>query len=271
MTLLIHQLVTLLLLLTSGNNFKKIPFNINKPEIKIELSKELKEISGLTWYKNQLAAVQDEAGIIYFLEPNTGAITNKIKFSLPGDFEGIEAIGDDFYCLVSSGTLFNFHINSPDKVTRIETPLTWKNDVEGLTFDIKTQRLLISSKEQAGLDSEELKGKAIYGLDIEKNILLDEPIAIIRKKDVKKFVDTEKFKPSGLAIDPLTQNLYVLASSGKLLIVLDPTYTVISAIKLSSKIFAQPEGICFSPNGDLYISNEGRKDHANFYCFTRIH
>ena len=62
---------------------QSVPFNISKPEIKIELSKELKEISGLTWFNtNQLGVVQDESGIFYMLNSTTGEIQDKIKFFL---------------------------------------------------------------------------------------------------------------------------------------------------------------------------------------------
>jgi hypothetical protein len=32
---------------------------------------------------------------------------------------------------------------------------------------------------------------------------------------------------------------------------------------LDSKAFYKPEGISFSPQGDMYISNEGKKDPGN--------
>lgn len=270
MGLLITSLLIFIVSCTSPPNNEAIPFNIDKPEIKIELSKELKEISGLSWFPdNQLAAIQDELGIVYLLDANTGSINNKIKFSLPGDFEGVEVAGSDVYAITSSGSLFSFNIYKPENVKRIKTPLSWKNDVEGLCFDKKNNQLLIACKSQASLSSDEIKGKAVYSLSLNDHKLSSKPIIILKKSNLKEFVDVDKFHPSALSIDPLTNNIYILASSGKLLVVLDSKYNIITATKLSSKVYKQPEGICFSPTGDLYISNEGGDSRGNIYHLLR--
>lgn len=247
-----------------------VPFNISKPEIKIELSKELKEISGLTWFNtNQLGVVQDESGIFYMLNSTTGEIQDKIKFSLPGDFEGVERVGDCVYTLTSSGTLFYFDIHNPSEVKRIETPLTWKNDAEGLAYDAQSNNLWILCKESGSAKDSKFKGKSIFTLNVENHRFSNEPLVTIKKKDIEKFIKIEKFKPSGLAIDPLTNNIYIIASVGKLLLVLDSELKIINVTSLPSKIYSQPEGICFSPKGDLYISNEGKDKKANFYKLNR--
>jgi len=270
MGLLITSLLIFIVSCNTPPNNGGIPFNIDKPEIKIELSKELKEISGLSWFSDkQLAAVQDELGTVYLLDANTGIINSKINFSLPGDFEGIELVGDIFYALTSSGTLFSFDINKPDDVKRIKTPLSWKNDLEGLAYDKVNSQLLIVCKAQAGHSSNEIKGKAVYSLSLNDHKLSAEPIIILKKSALQKISKVDKFNPSAIAIDPITNNIYILASSGNLLVVLDKQYDTKSVIKLSPKVYKQPEGICFSPKGDLYISNEGGDSKANFYHLLR--
>ena len=121
MLLSLSYIATLIISISININHKKIPFNVDKPEIKVELSKELKEISGLTWYNGQLGAVQDESGRLYLLDSKTGAIEEKVKFSLPGDFEGVEVVGNTFYAITSSGTLFSFQMNNPTQINRIDT------------------------------------------------------------------------------------------------------------------------------------------------------
>ncbi len=269
MLFLITHITTLIISISININHKKIPFNVDKPEIKIELSKELKEISGLTWYNGQLGAVQDEAGILYILDCQTGEIAEKVKFSLPGDFEGIEVVGDTFYALASSGTLFSFNKHKPEQVNRIETKLSWRNDSEGLAYNRQTNQLLIITKESGSAGDYEVKGKAIYALSLDDKKLVDKPVAVIKKSELQKFANVEKFKPSAIAIDPLTQDVYILASAGKLLVVLSRDYKIKAVVKLSAKIYAQPEGICFSPDGDLFISNEGDKKKSNFYHLIR--
>jgi uncharacterized protein YjiK len=42
---------------------------------------------------------------------------------------------------------------------------------------------------------------------------------------------------------------------------------MLAMVKLRSKVHAQPEGICFSPDGTLYISNEGDGGDATILQF----
>lgn len=269
MLLLTSHIVTLIISISIDINHKKIPFNIDEPEIKVELPKELKEISGLTWYNGQLGAVQDEAGILYLLNPNTGAIEEKIKFSLPGDFEGVEAVSHTFYTITSSGTLFSFDTRTPKQVNRIETELSWKNDVEGLAYDALNNQLLIACKANGSVGDYETKKKAIYALNLNDYSLSKVPVATVKKSNLEDYAKIDKFNPSALAVDPLTQDLYILASAGKLLVVLNPEYKIKAVKKISGKNYQQPEGICFSPDGDLYISNEGSDKKPNFYHLIR--
>ena len=65
-----------------------------------------------------------------------------------------------------------------------------------------------------------------------------------------------KFKPSAAAINPLTNDVWILASTNQLLIVTDRKGNTKAVYTLNPVIFKQPEGITFTPWGDLLISNE---------------
>ena len=66
----------------------------------------------------------------------------------------------------------------------------------------------------------------------------------------------EKIKPSAAAVNPLTKNLYVLCSVNKLIFIEDAQGKLKDVIELNPKIYKQPEGMTFTPEGDLIISNE---------------
>ena len=85
--------------------------------------------------------------------------------------------------------------------------------------------------------------------------------------DATKFGKANNFGPSGIAVHPLSGDIYVLSSRGKILVQLDAEGKYLDAWKLDKKNFKQPEGICFAPNGDMYISNEGRGGKANLLHF----
>jgi sugar lactone lactonase YvrE len=61
-----------------------------------------------------------------------------------------------------------------------------------------------------------------------------------------------------LAIHPIYGDIYIISSVGKLLIILNRHGKVQNVEELDPKLFRQPEGICFSPKGDMFISNEGQ-------------
>ena len=67
-----------------------------------------------------------------------------------------------------------------------------------------------------------------------------------------------KFKPSAIAIHPRSGYIYLLASVGKILMVVDPASNQIMHIQLlNEKEFPQPEGMAFDANNHLLISSEG--------------
>ena len=65
-----------------------------------------------------------------------------------------------------------------------------------------------------------------------------------------------RFKPSAAAIHPITGELYIIASVNHILVILNKDRSVKHAYKINPGLFKQPEGLTFTPNGDLIISNE---------------
>jgi uncharacterized protein YjiK len=67
------------------------------------------------------------------------------------------------------------------------------------------------------------------------------------------------FRTSALTINEKTGETYVLSDINGLILILTPEGTLRKLIQFSGPEYKQPEGIAFSPNGKLYISNEGKK------------
>jgi uncharacterized protein YjiK len=270
----------------------QFPYEMNNPDERWELPSKLVEISGLTYIdENRLACVQDEKGNIYVFNLKEGEVERKIDFAGDGDYEGIELLGADAWVLKSNGDLFlaeDFMRFDETKAKKYSTPLTKKNDAEGLAYDPHSDQLLIACKGHPFVDEKSGKEfKAIYSFSIETKELILNPFLLIEMDTIKyyknyntmtqlgvdllAYFDHAKgdvsFQPSGIAIHPLSGNTYVIGSVGNLLMVFSREGQMLAMVKLRSKVHAQPEGICFSPDGTLYISNEGDGGDATILQF----
>ncbi|AUD00515.1 SdiA-regulated domain-containing protein [Spirosoma pollinicola] len=229
----------------------KLPYQLSKPDENYTLPKELKEISGLTYYKDdQLLCVQDEEAVVYVFDTKKGNVVKDFGFGGYGDFEGIEYVNDEVYVLESNGTLFRFKPEST-KIGRTKTDLPKKTEVEGLGYNPKTKRLLIAVKNGEGSSD-----KAVYSFDL-LNRAVFKDMSLNDEQLKGAGIDPKTYKPSGIAVHPITGEWYILTSAGKRLLITSRQAKIIYSESLDPKAFRQPEGICFAPNGDLYIASEG--------------
>lgn len=263
------------------------PYQLNQPEKSWDLPKKLVEISGLSYIdKHRLACVQDEKGNIYIFNLKSGEVEQKIDFGENGDYEGVEILGHDAWVLKSNGKLYqvkNFLKEVEPNVKKHTTALSGKNDAEGLAYDPFSKNLLIACKGHPFVDEKAGKEfKAIYSFNLETKLLELRPFLLIEMDTIKyyknyntmtqlgvellAYFDSSKgdlsFQPSGIAIHPKTGNIYILGSVGNLLLVFSREGEMLAIIELKSKVHPQPEGICFDPDGTLYISNEGDEDEG---------
>jgi uncharacterized protein YjiK len=231
------------------------PYNLNSPDQEYSLPESLREISGLSYLSSdKLACIQDEEGVLFIFDTRQSKIAEEIQFGKSGDYEGIEVIGNKVYVIKSNGKILSFDIGKPNEVIEISTPLTQKNDIEGLGYDPINNTLLIACKAKAEVSGNGATGKAIYSYDLHQNKFLEEPVLVIKEGDVKGG-KSNKIKPSGVAVHPKTGEHYILASSHQVFVFKDKALS--NTIPLDPSIFTQPEGICFSEDGTLFISSEG--------------
>lgn len=272
------------------------PYDLMNPDRIYQLPGYLNEISGISSYnKNKIVCVQDEKAIIYFFDAHEGKVNEKLDFGHDGDFEDIAIVGDNVYILRSDGTIFklkNFKEKN-EKAIKIETSLDAKNNTEGLLYDKESHSLLITCKNSPSINKKNLyEGfKAIYKFDLKNNRLIEKPEYLLdlsrveclknsgtielffihTARKLKLTEDETNFHPSGIAINPVeNENIYIISGIEKLLIILNRNSLTLEIIELNKQIFNQPEGICFSENGDLFISNEGNNGKGNILKFKPI-
>lgn len=227
-------------------------YSLEKPTLKMEMPKNLKEISGLSFYKeNQLACVNDEKGSVFIYDLQLQKVVETIDIGKNGDYEGIEVVDEEIFIMKSNGKIKGFRISDGSE-RKIDCSDKDVKEYEGLSYHPQTRSLLLVTKEK---DKDKNDKKTIYAYSLatekfDKYLTIDEDI--VRGSDGKK-----TFAPSGIAVHPITGELFVISSQGKKLLVLSPEGEKNTLIELNAETFVQPEGICFTPNGDLYISSEG--------------
>jgi len=268
-------------------------YRLNKPDRKWKLKNKLQEISGLTLLeKGVLACVQDEDGLIFRFDTRTGKIEGKSDFGKDGDYEGIAMADDHMFVVRSNGDLYRVKELSKDpKKKHYETALNGSNDVEGLCYQVSQKRLLVACKGFPGKGKKLKHRKAIYAFDPKKKELSDDPVYTIDLKQLADSIDQDvvasaygslaeffnpgdgelTFQPSAIAVHPISEQIYLLSSAGKLMVILSPEGEVEKVLPLDRSVFKQPEGLAFEKDGTMYISNEGRGGHANILRFDYQH
>lgn len=233
-----------------------------------ELPDELKEISGLYWVgDNKVACVQDEDGIIYVYDLDKAMVTNKYKFADDGDYEALCFKDGEYWVAESNGKLFNVKsLESAELNTEsYDLEFEYRNNIEGLAVN-RDGKLWLSVKERNLNNEGDYKG--VYAFDPISKKLNKEPILKIMYNDPKFEVlktnnPRKLIRPSDLAFSPNSDDLFVLDAEFQKVLIVDPKGSIKELHLLDPEEFEQPEGICFSPSGRMFISNESLSGPAN--------
>jgi uncharacterized protein YjiK len=240
---------------------------------KINLSKELEEISGLEWVnEDELWAIEDESSVIYVLNPRTGEIINEQKFAKNEDIEDIMLNDGVAWALQSNGDIYQIDNPLTDKshTTIYEFHEKGKNDFEAIIKSNQEPVLWLFCK-SCNTDKNS-KVSSVFSFNLNsmqfernaKRVLKNDQLKpILREKDFEKI----KMQPSAIAYHPIEHRYYLLSSADNWLMVLDQGLNPKEFYKLDPGIFKQPEGITFSPDGTLFISNEARGGKPNLLIF----
>ena len=236
---------------------------------KWELPEELNEVSGIYWLgEDKIACVQDEDGFVFIYDLKSSRVVDKYKFGGPGDYEALTSLNDEFWIVESNGKLFNIKDLKGEEqdATIVELDFEYRNNIEGLAAS-EDGNLWLSVKERNLDNRGDYRG--IYAFDPETRNLDKTPVLkinfndpafdVLRTNNPRKLV-----RPSDLSFHPLTNELYVLDAEFQKLLILKPSSGKIKELHLlDPEEFTQPEGICFTPSGRMFISNEALGGPAN--------
>lgn len=250
-------------------------YNLNDPSI-LYLDDALYEISGICYYPkdSSVFAISDANGYLFKIHLNKNFTTQRWYFDKPHDFEDVFYKDSLFYVLASDGNIHELKFSKKGDTIRTQTTIfdstrKKENEFESLYYDPQKKYFVLVCKNCENDKKKEVSAWAYYPENGEfvPSVFKIKADEIAKKTGAKKL----KFKPSAATINPLTGDLWILSSANEMLVVTDRDGNCKQAYKLNPSIFTQPEGITFTPTGDLIISNEaGNKyNRASLLIFKR--
>jgi hypothetical protein len=252
----------------NGNDVVKITRSWELPPI-------LRNISAIHYIGSEkMACLQDEIGSIFIFNLDSGKIEKEIPFGPPGDYEGLVTVNKDAYVACADGRILEIRDYNSEKPEVIEygTHLTVDENVNGLCHDRKNKRLLVSIKGN-GEGNQTYKG--IYAFNITNKRM---PVKPAVKIDLRNRVFTNLqakniqtlFQPSDIAISPVSGLLYVIDGTRVQLLRMRLSENIRDLYELNREKFNQPEGISFTPSGELFIASKGVREEPGMLLQVRI-
>jgi DNA-binding beta-propeller fold protein YncE len=253
------------LFLTCNSHKKKLTisdssrYDLLNP-ITIKLPEGLAEISGIVYYPKDTAlfAIEDEGGVFYKISLNNNNDIKKWRFDKKHDFEDVVLHDSIFYVLISNGDIEWLQFGAGDSIItgKFKFPDSGKklNEFESLYYDDSLRQLVLLCK---ACEDDGKKTVSAWGYSIDSMVYTPSVITIdVQLVSQKLGMEKMKLRPSATAINPATNELYILASLNHLIVVTDRAGNFKSLYQLDPAIYKQAEGIAFTPWGDMIIANE---------------
>lgn len=282
-------LVFFVLLLALRHVSAQLTFDLDRPSARFVLPAELHEVSALTDVDSRtVACLQDEDATLYMIDATTGRIRRTHAFGPPGDMEGLTRVGEEYYALRSDGLIYRISLNEDGArivdTMRVVLP---QDDLEGLAFDDRMQRLLIAPKGMLKGGPAERDQRLLFAYDLKEWRLMPEPVMRLsverivaeatgagfrlptRTTPKGREVSAVKLRFSSVAIDPISDRHYLLSAVDRLLLVVERDGRFVSIHQLDEGVFPKPEGITFLNDGTLLINSEGKDARPVLARFDR--
>jgi hypothetical protein len=249
--------------------------NVVKISRSWELPGILRNISAIDYISpGKIACLQDEVGSIFIFNLDSGAIEKEYPFGPPGNYKGLVILNEDAYVACADGRIIeirNYDSEVPE-VTEHGTHLTIDENVNGLCYDVSNKRLLVTIK---GTEDGNQHYKGIYSFRLaDKRMLTNPAIKIdLRSRVFRKLQPKNMqtvFQPSDLDISPVTGLLYIIDGTRVQLLRMRTNENIKDLTELDKEQFIQPEGITFTPSGELFIASKGVREEPGMLFQIRL-
>lgn len=234
-------------------------YDLSRPAV-IRLPEALDEISGIAFYPkdSSVFAIIDEDGMLFKIPVKNPANIKTWRFDKQRDYEDLVLLDSVFYVLVSNGDIetirFNGNLIHTEKAD-FRTRSKKENEFEAMYYSADSGKLVIVCKD-CEEDSKKVFSSFSYGFRDSVKAYADFLQMDVTPVAAQLGWDKQRFKASAAAINPVSEDLYIISSVNHVLIIASKKGRIKEIYKLDPVIYKQPEGICFTPQGDLIISNE---------------
>jgi uncharacterized protein YjiK len=262
-TTFLSSLIIILLVSSCATKEKKSEYpdtdmyDFSNPKI-LELETALDEISGIVYYPKDTSvfAIVDNAGSLFKIPLNNHLKSQRWTFAKSRDYEDLVLLDSIFYVLVSNGDIEMIRFENDLPVSKkVDFGLGGKktNEFESLFKNEFDNSLTLLCKSCEADKKESLTSYKIM-LGDSMNLQIDSAYDM---RDFSQASGSDKhLKPSAAAVNPITGEIYIVSSILKSMVIFNRDKTFKEYVKLSPSIYKQPEGMAFTPEGDLIISNE---------------
>ncbi len=146
----------------------------------------------------------------------------------------------------------------------------------GMCLHESTKRLFFVAESDV---ENEIQNYFIYTFNLNNKKLNERPLFEIKPEEIELFALTNNsplptnrvdengdtirnftFIPDVIAVHPKTNEIYILSSSDRSLVVYNQFGQVVNFTTLNEELFSQPKAMTFYPNGDLLLTNSDLKN-----------
>jgi uncharacterized protein YjiK len=234
-------------------------YNLTRPAL-IELPELLDEISGIAYYPKDTSvfAIIDEEATLFKIPLNKPSEIRMWPFGKNNDYEDLILKDSTFYILASNGNIevltFSGNVAQVEK-RKFKDHYNGAVEFESLWDDSVNNQLVLLCKD-CEPDGKKTVSSFVYRYA--DSLPSFQPYAVWNTLPVAEKIGKDKIhlKASAAAINPITHDLYIISAIHHILVIASSSGDIKEVYRLDPALYKQPEGISFTPAGDMIIANE---------------
>ena len=241
--------------------------NLTQPERISLLPMGIESFSDITFLDSTiLICLQEDKNSLVLFDLYSNQVSSPLNINLPNKINDFSRI-DSTIILLDDESRVHFLLPPYDS-----TSLVTENAVLGTCIHESTRRMFILTQNNFDIDNpvsnsiytyniskRKLNEKVLFDISINEIELfaLENNITIPKNKS-RDFNDTVSqfiFNPIAMAVHPKTNEIYILSSENRSIVIFNQFGEVADIKILDEKLLSNPTAITFHPSGDLLISN----------------